>query len=158
MPLQAASFQTQATDDILKGQVTAMDVLDPTESNSKSSLLEVDDEFEVRLSWQLTGTGTPAVGGSWIVSLYSGDLDGVGAMTGLIGGPATIPVVGGIAPLKFQHTFTVAPPTTKEGLYKLTATINHSPTADPAQLSEMFGYAEATPIRIVNVVAETNEA
>jgi hypothetical protein len=160
MPLQSGSLQTPVTDSavagILDGQVTGMDVLDPTENNEKTSLLEVDDEFDVKLTWQLTGAATPVVGGAWIVSLYSDDMDGVGTMTGLIDGPATIPIIGGISPLTFQHTFKVAPPTPKAGLYKLTATISHSPTGDPARLSEMFGYAEATPVNIFNTVTESN--
>ncbi|HEY5357280.1 MAG TPA: hypothetical protein VIJ82_06245 [Streptosporangiaceae bacterium] len=141
---------------ILDGQVTAMDVLDPTEGNEHTSLLEVDDEFDVQLSWQLSGAATPIVGGTWIVSLYSDDMDGVGAMKGLISGPAAIPITGGAGTLTFQYTFKVAPPTPQEGLYKLTATISHSPTGDPAKLSEMFGYAESTPVNITNTVVETN--
>jgi hypothetical protein len=160
MPLQSGSLQTPVTDfavaGILDGQVTGMDVVDATENDEKTSLLEVDDEFDVLLTWQLTGAATPIVGGSWIVSLYSDDMDGVGAMTGLIAGPATIPITGGVEPLKFEHRFKVAPPKPKVGLYKLTATISHSPTANPAQLSEMFGYAEATPINIRKTVVETN--
>jgi hypothetical protein len=160
MPLQSGSLQTPVTDfgvtGILDGQVTAMDVLDPTENNEKTSLLEVDDEFDVRLSWQLSGAATPVVGGAWVVALYSDDMDGVGAMTGLIAGPAVIPITGAAGPLTFQHTFQVAPPKPKVGLYKLTATISHSPTGDPARLSEMFGYAESTPVNIEKTVVETN--
>lgn len=160
MSLQSGSLQTPATDfsvsGILDGQVTGMDVVDPTENNEKTSLLEVDDEFDVQLSWQLSGAATPVVGGYWIVSLYSDDMDGVGTMTGLISGPATIPITGGAGTLAFQHTFKVAPPIPREGLYKLTATISHSPTGDPAKLSEMFGYAESTPVNITNTVVETN--
>jgi hypothetical protein len=160
MPLQSGSLQTPVTDfgvtGILDGQVTAMDVLDPTEGNEHTSLLEVDDEFDVQLSWQLSGAATPIVGGTWIVSLYSDDMDGVGAMKGLISGPAAIPITGGAGTLTFQYTFKVAPPTPQEGLYKLTATISHSPTGDPAKLSEMFGYAESTPVNITNTVVETN--
>jgi len=160
MPLQSGSLQTPVTDfavaGILDGQVTAMDVLDPTENNEKTSLLEVDDEFDVRLTWKLTGAATPVVGGSWVVSLYSDDMDGIGTMTGLIAGPAVVPITGGVSPLPFEHTFRVAPPKVKEGLYKLTATISHSPTGDPAKLSEMFGYAEATPIDIRKTVVESN--
>jgi hypothetical protein len=37
---------------------------------------------------------------------------------------------------------------------QLTATINHSPTGDPKKVSEMFGYAESTPIDIRDVVVE----
>jgi hypothetical protein len=160
MPLASSSFQTQLTDSgvagILDAKVTAMDVLDPAENNEKTSLLEADDEFDVRLTWQLTGTATPVISGAWIVSLYSENIDGIGEMTGLISGPAIIPITGGPSPLTFQHTFKVAPPIPKEGLYRLTATLNHSPTGDPAKISEMFGYAESTPIQIRKFVVETN--
>jgi hypothetical protein len=160
MSLQSGSLQTPVTDfnvgGILDGQVNGMDVLDPTEGNEKTSLLEADDEFDVLLTWQLSGAATPVVGGYWIVALYSDDMDGVGAMTGLVAGPAAIPITGGAGTLSFQHLFQVAPPTPKEGLYKLTATINHSPTGNPGIVSEMFGYAESTPVKITSAVAETN--
>ena len=158
--LQSGSLQTTMTDSglpgFLDGQVTGMDVLDPTEGNEKTSLLEDDDEFDVQLTWQLTGSSTPVVGGSWVVALYSDDIDGVGAMTGLIAGPALVPIVGNVSPLTFQHTYKGSPPTPKVGIYKLTATISHSPTGDPNRLSEMFGYAESTPINIRSTVVETN--
>jgi len=160
MSLQSGSLQTTVTDTgstgILDGQVTGMDVVDPTEGNEKTSLLEVDDDFDVQLTWQLTGNSTPVVGGSWIVSLYSDDMDGASRMNGLLAGPTAIPIVGGVSPLTFQHTFQIAPPTPQVGLYKLTAIINHSPTGDPAKLSEMFGYAESTPVMITEAVVESN--
>ncbi len=160
MSLQSGSLQTPVTDfgvpGILDGQVTGMDVLDPTEGNEKTVLLEVDDEFDVQVSWELTGAATPVVGGFWVVALYSDDMDGVGTMTGRLSGPTAIPNTPGITPLKFQHTFKVPPPRPQVGLYKLTATINHSPTGDPAKISEMFGFAESTPITIVNAVEESN--
>lgn len=161
MQFRSGSLQTPATDalghpnNILDGDVTALDVLDATEGE-KTSLLEVDDEFDVQVTWDLTGVATPVVGGFWIVSLYSDDMDGVGAMTGLIAGPDTIPIVGGVSPLTFQHTFHVSPPTPQVGLYGLTVTINHSPTGNPNQLSEMFGFAESTPINIRRTVVESN--
>ena len=72
MSLQSGSLQTPVTDfnvpGILDGQVTGMDVLDPTENNEKTLLLEVDDEFDVQVCWELTGAATPVVGGSWVVS------------------------------------------------------------------------------------------
>jgi hypothetical protein len=155
MPLKSSSFQTAATADILDGQVTAMDVLDPTDNNEKTSLLEVDDEFDVQLTWKLTGAATPDVSGNWVVSLYSDTMDGIGTMTGLIDGPAIVPISGGVSPLTFQHTFKVAPPKPEVGLYKLTATIRHSPTGDPAKLSEIFGHAEATPVTILRTQVES---
>jgi hypothetical protein len=158
--LRSGSLQTTVTDvgvsNILDGQVTGLDVLDPTEANEKTSLLEVDDEFDVVLSWQLTGNSTPVVGGSWIVALYSDDMDGQGLMTGLIAGPDIVPITGGVSPLKFQHKFTVSPPKPQVGLYQLTAVITHSPVGDPKKLSEMFGYAESTPIMIAKTTEETN--
>lgn len=160
MSLQSGSLQTPVTDfnvpGILDGAVTRMDVLDPTENNEKTSLLEVDDPFVVALSWQLSGAATPVVGGYWIVTLYSDDMDGVGTMKGSIGGPFAVPITGGVGPLTFDHSFQVDPPVPQVGLYKLTATICHSPTGDPAKLSEMFGFAESTPIEILETVIESN--
>lgn len=162
MTLQSGSLQTPATDAlgspnlVLDGKVTGMDVLDPTENNEKTALLEVDDEFDVQVRWELDGFATTVVGGSWIVSLYSDDMDGVGGMKGPIGGTAIIPIVGGPSPLLFQYTFKVLPPTPQVGIYKLTAVINHSPTGNPNQLTEMFGFAESTPVDIRQTVVETN--
>jgi hypothetical protein len=162
MTIQSGSLQTPATDAlghpnvVLDGKVTDMDVLDPTENNEKTTLLEVDDEFDVQIKWELDGAATTVVGGFWIVSLYSDDMDGVGTMNGRIAGPDTIAIVGGVSPLKFQHTFKVSPPKPQVGLYKLTATINHSPTGKQNQLTEMFGFAESTPVQIVDTTVETN--
>ncbi len=160
MPLESGSLQTPVTDfnvpGILDGRVTGMDVLDPTEKNEKTSLLEEDDEFDVRLTWQLSGAATPVVGGFWVVSLYSKNMDGLGPMQGLISGPAVIPIHGAAGTLTFEYTFHIVPPKPREGLYKLTATINHSPTGDPKKISEMFGYAESTPVDIRKTLVETN--
>jgi hypothetical protein len=158
--IQSGSLQTPVTDfnvpGILDGQVTGMDVFDATEGNEKISLLEEDDEFDVTLSWQLTGAATPVVGGFWLVTLYCNAIDGVGTMTSPLASAPPISLTGGPGTLAFQYTFKVAPPQPKVGLYKLTATISHSPTGDPNNLSEMFGYAESTPIMITKTVAETN--
>jgi hypothetical protein len=154
MSLQSGSLQTPASESlgspnpVLDGRVTSLDVLDPTNNNRKTSLLDVAKPFDVQVHWELDGFDTQIVGGSWIVSLYSDDMDGVGQMKGHIAGPVTIPVNGGPSPLKFHHRFHVAPPTPKVGLYTLTVTINHSPTGNPGQLDEMFGFAESTPIDI----------
>ena len=101
MPLQSGSLQTTATDafgstgpnPVLWGRVTGMDVLDPTEASEKTSLLEVGDEFDVRLRWVLNGAATTTTGGFWIVSLYSDHMDGVGAMVGLLGTSPPIALV-----------------------------------------------------------------
>jgi len=136
-------------------------VLDPTELDASgnpevTSLLEVDDEFDVQISWELTGANTTVTGGYWVLSLYSDDMDGVGAMTGLIAGPAIIPLTLQVPPVDYQYTFQVLPPTPQVGLYKLVVTINHSPNGDPNQLTEMFGFAEATPINIRQTVVEVS--
>jgi hypothetical protein len=166
MALQSGSLQTTETDfgttGHLDGTVTGMDVLDPTElvngNPEKTTLLEVDDEFDVHLTWELNGADTTVVGGYWFVSLYSDDMDGspTSTMTGLLDSSPPIAIVGGVGPLKFEYTFKVIPPNVKLGIYKLTATINHGPTTDPNQLTEMFGFAESTPINIRQTVVESN--
>src|SRR5262249_19232591 len=130
--LRSGSLQTTVTDtgvgNILDGQVTGLDVLDPTEQNEKTSLLEVDDEFDVVLSWELTGNSTPVVGGTWIVALYADDMDGQGLMTGLIAGPDTVSITGGGSPPPVPPQFTVSPPTPHLGLYPPTPGVQHPPT------------------------------
>jgi hypothetical protein len=91
-----------------------------------------------------------------VVTLYSKNMDGEGKMQGRIAGPAIFQIVGQPGKVKFEHTFHIAPPEPKQGLYKLTATINHSPTGDPKKLSEMFGYAESTPVDIRKIKEETS--
>ena len=85
-------------------------MLDPTEKKEKTSLLEVDDEFDVELSWELTGDATTVAGGSWVVTLYSDDIEGQGLMTGVVAGPDIVPITGGVAPLMFKHEFNVRRP------------------------------------------------
>jgi len=164
--LQSSSFQTVESDffpagpnPLLNGQVTDLKVLDPTELDAAgnpevTSLLEVDDEFDVQVTWELTGANTTVTGGYWVLSLYSDDMDGVGAMNGLIAGPAVIPLVLQTPPAVYQYTFQVPPPTPQVGMYKLVVTISHSPNGDPNQLTEMFAFAEATPINIRQTVVE----
>lgn len=160
MPLLSSALQTPATDfnvpGILDGKVTSMDVLDPAENNEKTLLHDVGDEFDVELCWELDGAATPVVGGYWIVSLYSEHIDGVGQMTGLLAGPTPIVITGGVTPLKFCYKFRVLPPAPKEGLYKLTAVINHSPTGEIGKITEMFGFAESAPIDIRNTTIESS--
>ena len=159
MPLESSSFQTPATDfvgggPVLSGNVLDMQVLDPTEGNERTSLLEVDDEFDVQVIWQLTGAATTVTAGTWLVSLYSDDIDGVGAMTGRIAGPDSIPFTGAPTPHVFSHTFRVRPPTPKVGLYQLVCAINFSPVGNPNLLAEMYGFAESTPISIQKILVE----
>lgn len=162
MSLESGALQTPVTDfkvhGILDGEVKSMVVLDPTEKNEKTALLESDDEFKVQLTWELSGAATTVVGGYWVVSLYSKNMDNVGPMQGLIAGPEVIAIHPGPGPLLYKHTFRVRPPRPRQGLYKLTATINHSPTGDPTKVSEMFGFAESTPIDIREHVVEVEKA
>jgi hypothetical protein len=159
MSLVSSALQTQWTDttapDSLAGKVTSMQVLDSTEAKEKTALLELGEPFAVRVTWELTGPGTPAVGGYWILDLYSDDIDGVGTMV-MPSLQEKIHIVGGVSPLKYRHTFHVPGKVSREGVYQLTATISHSPTGDPNKVSEMFGYAESSPIRIAKTVVESN--
>jgi hypothetical protein len=161
MSLESGALQTPVTDfkvhGILDGKVKSIVVLDRTE-NERTALLEADDEFDVRLTWELSGAATTVVGGYWVVSLFSKNMDNEGQMQGLIAGPDRIAIQGAPGPLTYVHTFRVRPRRPKQGLYKLTATINHSPTGDPEKISEMFGFAESTPIDIRENVVEAEKA
>jgi len=163
MSIQSSALQTPSTDTAspgnLVGTVDAMDVFDATEGappGEKTSLLELGDPFNVVLSWELNGVDTTIVGGYWLATLYSSAMDGQGQMVGPLASSGPIPIVGAPGPLPFSYTFNVAPGhagvPVSAGLYKLTATINHSPTGHANDVSEMFGYAESTPIQITQVV------
>jgi hypothetical protein len=170
MPIQSSALQTPSTDTAspanLVGQVDNMDVFDATEApapGEKTAQLELGDAFNVVLGWKLTGVDTTIVGGYWLVSLYSSAMDGQGQMTGLLSSSPPIPVVGAPSPLPFSYTFNVAPGSAgpppvaaSAGLYKLTATINHSPTGNANDVSEMFGFAESSPIQITQVVDDSD--
>jgi hypothetical protein len=162
MSLQSSALQTPATDfgmpGILDGKVTSMVVVDPTEHNEITALLESDDEFDVQLSWKLSGAATTVVGGFWVVSLYSKNMDNAGPMQGLIAGPDVIAIQPAPSPLKYEYTFHVRPSRPRQGVYKLVATINHSPTGNPAKVSEMFGFAESSPIDIRDYVVESADS
>src|SRR5215467_5122203 len=98
MSLESGALQTPVTDfgvpGILDGKVKSIAVLDPTEKNERTALLEADDEFAVRIEWELTGAATTVVGGYWVVSLFSKNMDNLGPMQGLIAGPAVIAILG----------------------------------------------------------------
>ena len=162
MSLESGALQTPVTDfgvtGILDGEVKSMYVLDPTEKYEKTLLLEADDEFAVQLTWELSGAATTVVGGKWVVALYSKNMDNLGPMQGLIAGPKVIDIHGAASPLTYTHTFHVRPPKPRQGLYKLTATINHSPTGDPDKISETFGFAESTPVDIREGIVEVEAA
>jgi hypothetical protein len=160
MPLASSSFQTPWTDTVvpatLAGAVTAMTVIDVTEGEP-TSLIEIGEPFAVRLDWNLTGIGTPVVGGFWLVQLFIDDIDGVGPTHGVLGTAPPIPIVGGVSPLNFSFTFNIGANVVQAGLYQLSAAINHSPVSNnPNLLTEMVGFAESTPVKFTRTVVETN--
>src|ERR1035438_1491174 len=89
------SFQTYATDfgiqGILDAKITGLTVLDPTENNEPTLLLEEDDPYAVKVDWQVTGAGLCSFGGTWQVTLYINDIDGVGPTHGQLGTTVNIP-------------------------------------------------------------------
>ena len=163
MALANSSFQTPWTDTVvpntLAGQVTAMVVIDPTENlpaGEVTNLIELGEPFEVRVDWQLTGIGTPVVGGFWRVQLFIDDIDGIGPTHGPLGTEAVIPITGGVSPLTFSQRFSIAANAVQAGLYQLSASINHSPVNNNAnQLTEMVGFAQSTPVKFTLTVVES---
>jgi hypothetical protein len=159
------SFQTYATDfgiaGILDAAITGLTVLDPTENNEPTLLLEEDDPYAVKVDWQVTGAGLCSLGGTWQVALYISDIDGrAGAAHGQLGTTVFIPVAG----CKQNYTTTITQPANSvpAGLYQFVVTINHSPqgaTAPPPldqQLTENVGYAQSSPVKFTPTIDETN--
>jgi hypothetical protein len=159
------SFQTYATDfgipGILDAAITGLTVLDPTENNEPTLLLEEDDPYAVKVEWQVTGAGLCSFGGTWQVALYINDIDGqAGAAHGQLGTTVFIPVLG--CQQKYSTTFSQPANSVQAGLYQFVVTINHSPqgaTTPPPldqQLTENVGYAQSSPVKFTPTVDETN--
>ena len=158
------SFQTYATDfgiqGILDAKITGLTVLDPTENNEPTLLLEEDDPYAVKVDWQVTGAGLCSFGGTWQVTLYINDIDGVGPTHGQLGTTVNIPVVG--CKQDYTTTFTQPANSVQPGVYQFVVTINHSPqgaTTPPPlgqQLTENVGYAQSSPVKFTPTVDESN--
>jgi hypothetical protein len=152
------SFQTFATDfgitGILDASITGLTVLDPTEGNEPTLLLEPDDPFAVQVDWQLSGAALCSLGGTWQVALYIDDIDGVGLTHGQLGSTTLVPVVG--CQSNYSVTFSIAANSVSDGVYQLVVTINHSPQGGPAtSLTENVGFAQSAPIKVTTTVAES---
>ena len=163
-PFQTA-FQTYATDfgiaGILDGAITGLTVLDTTENNEPTLLLEEDDPYAVRVDWQVTGAGLCSLGGTWQVALYINSVDGQpGAAHGQLGATVPVAVVG--CQQNYSVTFTQLANTVPAGLYQFVVSINHSPqgaTPPPPvdqQLTENVGFAQSSPVKFTAIVDETN--
>src|SRR5215469_10129807 len=159
------SFQTYATDfgipGILDGAITGLTVLDPTENNEPTLLLEEDDPYAVEVDWQVTGAGLCSLGGTWQVALCISSVDGqTGAAHGQVGATAFVPVVG--CQQNYSVTFTQPGNSVQAGLYQFVVSINHSPqgaTAPPPldqQLTENVGFAQSSPVKFTPTVDESN--
>ena len=159
------SFQTFATDSgvagILDAKITGFTVLDPTENNEATLVVETDDPYHVKVDWQVTGAATCSLGGTWQVSLFINSVDGqAGATHGQRGTTAFIPVVG--CQQNYSHTFSELANSVQPGLYQFVASINHSPqgaTAPPPlslQLTENAGFAQSSPVKFTPIVRESN--
>ena len=163
-PFQTA-FQTYATDfgiqGILDGAITGLTVLDPTENNEPTLLLEEDDPYAVRVDWQVTGAGLCSLGGTWQVALYINSVDGQpGAAHGQLGATVPVAVVG--CQQNYSVTFTQPASSVPAGLYQFVVSINHSPqgaTPPPPvdqQVTENVGFAQSSPVKFTAIVDESN--
>lgn len=157
------SFQTFATDFGIKGildaTITGLTVMDPTENNEATLLVEEDDPYAIEIDWQVTGAAVCSLGGTWQVSLYINDIDGNPAGShGQIGTTLYIPVVG--CQSTYTATITQPPNSVVPGLYQFVVAINHSPQgATPPlgnKLTENAGYAQSSPVKFTPTVEESN--
>jgi len=97
------------------------------------------------------------VGGFWVLGLFIDDIDGVGTTSGPLSAPAVIPVPPTTSdPMTYTFTFNIPANSVTDGVYQLTAVINHSPDGNPANLTEMVGFAESGPVKYTTTIAESN--
>jgi hypothetical protein len=158
------SFQTPADPDIgpgiLTGTITALTVRDTTENyppGERTAILEPDDSFSVEIDWQLAGPLVWVVGGYWHLELFLGNIGGVGTPAGPLSSPAPVAIPPATSdPMSYTYTFNLPANTLAEGLYQLTAVINHSLDGDPRHLTEMAGFAESGPLKCTTITRESN--
>ena len=109
----------------LSGQVSLV-VLDPSDPGTPVNIVETDDAFAIRVDWSITGLAAPFLGGTWHVTAYIDDRDGVAPSSGPLGtknvpvGPVVLPL-----PRKYSTTINVAAGAVKAGLYDLTVAITY---------------------------------
>lgn len=165
------SFQTFATDFGIKGildaAVTNLAILDPTENNEITLLVETDDPYVLQVDWQVTGAAVPSLGGTWLVSAFINDIDGNTAAThGALAGAVDVqvPVSSGtiINPGQTNYSvkFTQAAGSVVAGLYQFVVAINHvrqgaTPPLDN-KLTENVGFAQSSPVKFTKTTDETN--
>src|SRR5260370_28935944 len=64
-----------------------------------------------------------------------------------------------VAPTLLTYTFQVPPNKVREGIYRLTAVINHTPAGAPpnsTSYTQMAGFAESSPVQFTTTPAESN--
>jgi hypothetical protein len=103
-----------------------IEVLDPSDPGTPTNIIETDDAFKIKVNWTLDGTVAPYIGGTWHVSAYIDDRDGVAHSSGLLG-TNLVPVGAFAAPLPRKYTTTIFVPARRveAGLYDLTVAITY---------------------------------
>jgi hypothetical protein len=121
----------------LDGGIT-MAVLDPTENDEVIRIVETSDPFSVLVQWCICGPIAHAICGTWEVSLFIDDIDGVGPTSGQLG--TTVPVPTG-PNLCYSHRFDFPAHTVGAGVYDLVAIVTFK-TSSGQRLSDTLGYAQ----------------
>ncbi len=124
-------------------------VLDPSDPGTPVNIIETDDAFQIKVEWTLDGIVAPYVGGTWHVSAYIDDRDGLGS-SGQIGATKNIPLGAFVPPLprRFNTTIVVPAGTVKAGLYDLTVAI----TYDNGPRLSMAAFYEGPILQFYNKV------
>jgi hypothetical protein len=103
-----------------------IEVLDPSDPGTPTNIIETDDAWKIKVNWTLDGIVAPFIGGTWHVSAYIDDRDGVGPSSGSLG-TNLVPVGLFVPPLPRKYTTTIFVPAgkVKAGLYDLTVAITY---------------------------------
>lgn len=140
--------------DLLEAGVENLMVLLPADESRAVRLIDVGDEFLVRVRWRLAGRLVPYLSGRWLVELFVDAVGGTGGMTGSLGVRSVDHRLDTPSPALFETSFVVSTAAGEEGVYRLLVTLGLSLTGDPGRLSELYGFVESVPIRIQSLPDE----
>ncbi len=111
----------------LSGGITGAVILDPSDPGTPVTVIETDDNWYIKLDWQIAGLFAPYVDGTWTVKAFLDDLDG-GPFSGQVGSTVKLPLSSAAplpAPRQYNTLIKVDAGKVPEGLYQLTIAITY---------------------------------
>jgi hypothetical protein len=108
--------------------VMTVQVIDFADPDTPQVIIETADPWRITVKWNVDGQSASTLGGSWFVTPYLDDLDGVGPSVGAVA-PTQQKLVSSAPanahPRSYEATFEIAAGHVKPGLYRLTTALHH---------------------------------